>query len=75
MMNATAQALTLEEMEQVSGGVNDPIISITVKWEDGNGHQYGYTLQNPEYDPRFDIVQTVSWEDGNGNRYSTTVKD
>ena len=75
MMNAATQALRLEEMEQVVGGVEDPIVSITVKWQNGNGHQYGYTVSNPKYDPRFDIIQTVTWEDGSGNRYSTTVKD
>ncbi len=32
MMNAATQALRLEEMEQVVGGVEDPIVSITVKW-------------------------------------------
>ena len=67
------QALDLENMDRIAGGAEDPIVRMTVSWEDGNGNKFSYTVggeQPKPYDPI--ISQTVSWEDGNGNTYSTT---
>lgn len=65
--------LSLEELKQIVGGVEDPIISMTVTWEDANGNRFSYTVggEKPKtYDPI--VSQTVTWEDGNGTTYSTT---
>ncbi len=70
------QALNLENMEQVTGGVEDPIISYTVTWYDAAGNKYSYTVNNDKpapYDPI--ISQTVTWQDGAGNTYSNTYKN
>ena len=67
------QALDMESLEQITGGANDPILRMTVSWEDGNGNKYSYTVggEHPKtYDPI--ISQTVTWEDGNGSTYSST---
>ncbi len=67
------QELNLEELEQVTGGAEDPIIRMTVSWEDASGNKYSYTVggEKPKtYDPI--ISQTVTWQDGNGNTYSNT---
>lgn len=63
----------MENMEQITGGAEDPIIRMTVSWEDENGNKFSYTVNNEQpkpYDPI--ISQTVTWEDENGNTYSTT---
>ncbi|MBR6090587.1 MAG: hypothetical protein IKP86_11680 [Anaerolineaceae bacterium] len=67
------QALDMEKIDRIAGGAEDPIVSMTVTWEDGNGNKYSYTVggEKPKtYDPI--ISQTVTWEDGNGTSYSTT---
>ena len=67
------QALNLEELKQVVGGVENPIISQTVTWYDAYGNKYSYTITNkqPEdFDPI--ISQTVTWQDGSGTTHSTT---
>ena len=67
------QAMDLEEMEKILGGADDPIVSMTVTWEDENGNKYSYTVggEKPKtYDPI--ISQTVTWQDGNGSTHSAT---
>ena len=68
------QALNLEDMEKVTGGVEeDPIMSYTVRWYDAAGNEYSYTVNNrPAELPDPIISQTVTWEDGAGNTYSNT---
>ena len=70
------QALNLEDMEMVTGGVEDPIISYTVTWYDQAGNKYSYTVNNrkPER-PDPIISQTVTWQDGSGNTYSNTYNN
>ncbi len=63
----------MENLDQITGGANDPILRMTVSWEDENGNKYSYTVggeQPKTYDPI--ISQTVTWEDGNGSAYSAT---
>ena len=70
------QALKMEELEQVTGGNEDPIIGMTVSWEDANGNKYSYTVNNEKpktFDPI--ISQTVTWEDGNGTVHSATYRN
>ena len=65
--------LNLEEMDRVVGGTEDPIVSMTVTWEDANGNKFSYTVggEKPKtFDPI--VSQTVTWEDGNGNTFSNT---
>ncbi|MBR3494732.1 MAG: bacteriocin [Clostridia bacterium] len=65
--------MSLEELKQIVGGVEDPIVSMTVSWEDANGNKYSYTVGGEKKKPYDPIVsQTVTWEDGNGNTYSNT---
>ena len=70
------QALNLENMEQVTGGAENPIIGYTVRWTDAAGNEYSYTVNNrkPER-PDPIISQTVTWQDGAGNTYSNTYKN
>ena len=71
------QALNLEDMELVTGGVEeDPIIGYTVRWTDAAGNEYSYTVNNrkPER-PDPIISQTVTWQDGAGNTYSSSYKN
>lgn len=66
--------LTCEETGKVVGGAEDPIVSMTVSWEDGNGNKYSYTVGNEKpktWDPI--VSQTVTWEDGSGNTFSNTI--
>ncbi len=67
-METSMKTLSLEEMTRVTGGLEDPIVSTTVTWEDGNGNKYSYTIGKPELP---DVIsQSVSWEDAGGNRYT-----
>ena len=65
--------LNPEELKQVAGGAQDPIVSMTVTWEDASGNKYSYTVGNEQPKPYDPIVsQTVTWQDGNGTTHSTT---
>ena len=67
------RALNLEDMEKVAGGMEDPIVGMTVTWEDAAGNKYSYTVggeKKKTYDPI--VGMSVTWQDGNGNTYSTT---
>lgn len=70
------QALTLENMEKITGGVEDPIESYTVTWYDAAGNKYSYTVNNRKQEvPDPIISQTVTWQDASGNTYSNTCKN
>ncbi len=67
------KALDMMDLEQIAGGAEDPILQMTVTWEDANGNKYSYTVggEKPKtFDPI--VSQTVTWEDGNGTTHSTT---
>ena len=68
------KALNLENMEKIAGGAEDPIIGMTVSWEDANGNKYSYTVGGEKKPKPFNpiVSQTVTWEDGNGTTHSTT---
>ncbi len=69
---STNRTLSLEEMEKIAGGAEDPIVSMTVTWEDEAGNKYSYTMggeKKKTYDPI--VGMSVTWQDGNGHTYST----
>ena len=67
------QMLKPEEMTQIAGGADDPILQMTVTWQDANGNTYSNTLVNRKPEPVDPIIrQTVTWQDANGNTYSTS---
>ena len=67
------QELNLQDMNSIVGGVEDPVIRITVNYEDGNGHKYSYTVNNERFDPA-ELIKgmTVTYTDGNGHVFTTS---
>ena len=71
------QELNLNSMNKVVGGVEDPIVRITVNYEDEGGHKHSFTVNNEKQmrEPD-DLIKgmKVTYTDGNGNVFTTTAK-
>ena len=67
--------LNMEALDKVVGGVEDPILKITVNYEDAGGKKYGFTIDNRKVSLD-DLIgpQTVTYQDGNGHTFTTTTK-
>ena len=71
------QELNLNSMNKVAGGVEDPIVRITVNYEDEGGHKYSFTVNNEKQMRKLDDLikgMKVTCTDGNGHVSTTTAK-
>ena len=70
------QELNLNSMNKVVGGVEDPIVRITVNYEDEGGHKYSFTVNNEKQKRELDDLikgMKVTYTDGNGHVFTTTA--
>ena len=71
------QELNLNSMNKVAGGVEDPIVRITVNYEDEGGRKYSFTVNNGKQMRELDDLikgMKVTCTDGNGHVFTTTAK-
>ena len=71
------QELNLNSMNKVAGGVEDPIVRITVNYEDEGGRKYSFTVNNEKQIRELDDLikgMKVTCTDGNGHVFTTTAK-
>ena len=62
--------MSIKDMELVNGGVEEPVIKMTVKYEDEGGHQYSFTVENKKQTRPDPIIgMSATYEDGNGNTF------
>ena len=73
--NSMQKELNLEEMINVTGGTEDPIVRYTVRWYDESGKEYSYTVDNSKPKPE-ELIKgmSVTYQDAGGHTYTTTIK-
>ena len=71
------QELNLNSMNKAAGGAKDPIVRITVNYEDEGGRKYTFTVNNgKQMRGPDDLIKgmKVTCTDGNGHVFTTTAK-